>query len=156
MPSDPFGGTAHEDMPEAGMAMSRDDDKIDFAIACHIGDDFKGATHLDNHLFQVLWFNRLRSQFIQFLFQRLDREPLAHRQVGQAHWIRKGLDRMKQRDLCSKLLCKWHRVFERRLRNVGEINRYQDSFEFEDHRREFTSIAFPSCRLADLFLSLYS
>ena len=61
MPYDPFGGTAHEYMSEAGMAMSRDDDKIDFAIACHIGDYFKGGTHLDNHLFQVLRFNRLLS-----------------------------------------------------------------------------------------------
>jgi hypothetical protein len=143
VPYDPFGGTAHEYMFEAGMAMSRDDDKIGFTIACHIGDYFKGGTHLDNHLFQVLRFHRLLSQFVQFLFQRLDRETLAHRQVGQVRWIRKRLDRMKQCDLCPKLLCKWHRVFERRLRSFGEINRYQDALEFEDHRGEFSSIAFP-------------
>ena len=48
------------------MAMSRDDDKIGFAIACDIGDYFKGGAHSDNHFFQELRFNRLLSQCIQF------------------------------------------------------------------------------------------
>ena len=115
VPYDPFGGTAHEHMFEAGMTMSRDDNKIGFAIACDISDHFKGAAYSDNHLFQVLRFNHLFRQFIQFLFQRLDWKTLAHLYVGQVRWIWKRLDRVKQCDLCSKLLCKWHRVLERRL-----------------------------------------
>jgi hypothetical protein len=59
VPYDPFGGTTHEDMLEAGMAMSCDDNKIDLPIACHTGDYFKGGPHLDHHLFQVLRCNRL-------------------------------------------------------------------------------------------------
>ena len=51
VPYDPFGGTAHEHMFEVGMAMSCDDDKIGFAIACDVGDYFKGRAHSDNHFF---------------------------------------------------------------------------------------------------------
>ena len=83
VPYDPLGGTAHEHVFEAGMAMSRDDDNIGFAIACDVGDYFKGRAHLDNHFFQELRFNRVFRQCIQFFLQGLDRETLAHREVSQ-------------------------------------------------------------------------
>jgi hypothetical protein len=143
VPHDPLGCTAHEDMFEAGMAMSRDDDKIGSAIARDIGDYFKGCAHSDNHFFQELRFNRVFRQCIQFFLQGLDRETLAHRDVSQVYWIGKRLNGVKQRDLCFKLLREWHRVFERLLRDFGEINRYQDTLEFEDRRDESNSIAFP-------------
>ena len=73
----------------------------------------------------------------------LDRETLAHRDVSQVYWIGKRLNGVKQRDLCFKLFREWHRVFERLLRDFGEINRHQDTLEFEDRRDESNSIAFP-------------
>ncbi|MGB7839427.1 MAG: hypothetical protein WBL40_15080 [Terrimicrobiaceae bacterium] len=96
---DPFGGTDDEHMFEAGMAMSRDNYKIGFAIGCDIGDYFKGHAYSYNHFLQELRFNRLIRQFTQFHFQRLNRETLADRDESQVHWTRMRLDRVKQRDI---------------------------------------------------------
>ena len=56
VPYDPFGGTAHEHMFEAGMAMSCDDDKIGFAIACDVGDYFKDSLEFEGRRDE---FNRI-------------------------------------------------------------------------------------------------
>ena len=59
VPYDPLGGTAHEHVFEAGMAMSRDDDEIGLTIAGNVGDYFKGRAYADKHFFQELWSDRV-------------------------------------------------------------------------------------------------
>ena len=83
VPYDPLGGTAHEQVFEAGMAMSRDDDEIGLTIAGNVGDYFKGRAYADKHFFQELWFDRVFRQRIQLFFHRPNRKTLAHRNVSQ-------------------------------------------------------------------------
>jgi hypothetical protein len=143
---DPFGGTAQKHMFQAGMAVSRDDDQVGFAIAGEVRDYFKGGAHSNDHFFQELRLDRLFRQCIQFFLEGLDRELFAH---GEYHWIRRRLESMKQRDLCFKVLREWRRVFECLLRDFREINWHEDTLEFEDYRDEFRSIV-------ELVLSVYS
>ena len=62
VPHDLLCCAAHEHMFEAGMAMSRDDDKICFAIARDVGDYFKGCADSDKRFFQELGSDRVFRQ----------------------------------------------------------------------------------------------
>jgi len=48
---DPFGRAAHEHMFKAGVAVSRNDDKIGLAIAGDVRDDFECCSYLHDYVF---------------------------------------------------------------------------------------------------------
>ena len=54
------------------------------AIACDVGDYFKGGAYADKHLFQELG-SMYFCQSIQLLFHGPNRKTLAHRKVSQIH-----------------------------------------------------------------------
>jgi hypothetical protein len=140
VPDNPFGRTAHEDVLETRVAVSRNDDQIGLGIAGNIRDDLECCSYLNEDFFQKAWIDRLLRQSIQLVLHWPDGKSVAHGEIGQVDRVGRRFNSVQDRDLGSELLCKWDRVIERLLRDSGKIYRDKDAFKPKDRLGAFNPL----------------